>query len=919
MIRLLFALLLLAAPAFAQAPPQLDRLQRADGVQVVPDRFLRRWDPITFLLSQDTGPAGGGPEDAPERYATIDPPHPGAWTWLGPRTLQFRPAEPWEPLRRETVTVAGSATRLVPLLPLPVTTAPDKTDNGVPALDTFALTFEEPVDPAALHRLLSIELTPQPGLPGAAQTLAAQDFDLRSVERAERSDRQTYLVVLRRPVPDGRIATLRLRLSDEPGLDDPSFELQLRSAVPFGLTDTYCGDTYTHSTVDGATVCTPETGTVPKPRRLVLQFSAMPEALDPVQARDTLRFTPPVDDLQVSTGGENELRLEGKFAPGMTYALAIAPGALKDTAGRVLGKPVLARFSFAPATPQLAWDANQGIVERLGPQMVPLRGFGYDRADIRIHAIDPLSRDFWPFPHAGLVTRDDAAPPLPGNEPARYADAGPIAGDAMAARIKALGSPAVSALVDLPIRRGGVNAKFGLDLAPHLARIAGPQQPGTYLVGLRTTDGSRRQWMRVQVTDLALSTIEEADRVRFVVTSLATTQPVAGAEVRLEGTEDGAFATLARGVTGDDGSWVFSAPLPKDRNQQEPDLRRIVVTKATDRLVLEPLRGPPQYAGGNWTRPGAAWLGWITADPADRREQARTLCHVYTERPIYRPEEPVLIGGIIRRYRAGALSFARGGGEVLVTGPNDQEWRIPAPLDDAGGFHVRFDQRTDATGDYSIQYVPEGGDACGAMTVKKEAYRLPTFEVLLNGPDRTPLDQPFAVDLLARFFAGGMLSERPIQWRVSQTPYVWSPPGREGFVFSSDSRYAGEATFRSTAVLSREAKTDAGGAAQLVLDPLLEPTAQPRQYLVEATVTGDDDIQVRGVRRITALPPFVLGLKVPRFIPQVGAIDPEILALDGEGKPVAGLPLTVRLIHRQWNSVLQASDFAQGSARYQTQ
>ncbi|MBV8916245.1 MAG: alpha-2-macroglobulin, partial [Acetobacteraceae bacterium] len=103
------------------------------------------------------------------------------------------------------------------------------------------------------------------------------------------------------------------------------------------------------------------------------------------------------------------------------------------------------------------------------------------------------------------------------------------------------------------------------------------------------------------------------------------------------------------------------------------------------------------------------------------------------------------------------------------------------------------------------------------------------------------------------------------------------------------------------------------------LDPLLEPTAQPRQYLVEATVTGDDDVQVRGVRRITALPPFVLGLKVPRYIPQVGAIDPDILALDGEGKPIAGLPLTVRLIHRQWNSVLQASDFAQGSARYQTQ
>ena len=143
--------------------------------------------------------------------------------------------------------------------------------------------------------------------------------------------------------------------------------------------------------------------------------------------------------------------------------------------------------------------------------------------------------------------------------------------------------------------------------------------------------------------------------------------------------------------------------------------------------------------------------------------------------------------------------------------------------------------------------------------------------------------------------------------------------GRDGFLFSSDSRFSGDSTFRSTPVLNREAKTDAGGSAQLTLDPTIEPTAQPRQYLVEGTVTGDDDQQVRGVQRITALPPFVLGVKVPRYVDKLGALDPEVVALDGEGHEVSGLAMTVRLIHRQWNSVLEASDFAQGSAKYQTQ
>ena len=281
----------------------------------------------------------------------------------------------------------------------------------------------------------------------------------------------------------------------------------------------------------------------------------------------------------------------------------------------------------------------------------------------------------------------------------------------------------------------------------------------------------------------------------------------------------------------------------------------------------------------------------------------------------------MLIAGMIRRGFQGSLSYATGSGEVLIKAPGDQEWHLPVTLDELGGFHLKFAEKTEATGDYAIQYQPKDGEPCGAITVKKEAYRLPTFEVVLNGPANTPLDAPFQVDLLARFFAGGLLSDRPITWRVTQFPYLWTPPtgGLDGFLFSSDSRFSGDSPFRSTPVMNREAKTDAGGSAQLTLDPTIEPTAQPRQYVVEATVTGDDDLQVRGTQHVNALPPFVLGVKVPRYLPQTGAIDPEIVALDGAGHEVQALAMTVRLIHRQWNSVLQASDFAQGSAKYQTQ
>ena len=925
-------MLLLAAvcvfPTFAsaQVPPQLDRLQRADGARVVPDRFLRSWDPVTLLFPAATGPAQGGPEDQPDRYATLSPPKPGAWTWLTPTTLQFRPTEPWQPLRRETVTLTGDAapTQLIPLLPVPSATGPATSDNGTPNLDTIALQFDQPVDLAALARLTTIELNPQPGVTGGTETLRSEDFDIRATERTARGDAQTVLVVLHQPVPDGRVATLRLRLSDEPGLDDPIFELPLRSAAPFRLTDTYCGDAFNHTVKDGVTVCDPAGYVRAKPRQLVLQFTSMPADIDIVQARDAIRIDPPVAGLTVSSGGDSEMTIGGNFTAGQAYSVRIAPGAIKDANGRVLTDAVDTKVTFLAQTPSLAWDVPQGIVERLGPQYVPLRGHGYDRADVRVYAIDPMSRDFWPFPRGGLTTSDDRAPPLPGNEPAHYVETAPISGDAMAQRIIALGSPAASELMDLPIHRGGLDAKFGLNLGPVLAKIAGPRAPGTYLVGVRAVDSGARQWARLQVTDLSLTGVEEADRVRFAVTSLSTAQPVAGAEIHLDGLRDRRFITLAQGTTAADGSWTMPAPLARGRDGDDPTIRRISVTKATDTLVIEPGRGPQAYADGRWSKPDTPWLDWTTTDVSDRRPAPQTLCHVFTERPIYRPEEPVLIAGMIRRYQRGSLAYSSGTGEVIVTAPGDQTWHLPVTLDELGGFHVKFDAKTEATGDYSIQYQPKDGQPCGALTVKKEAYRLPTFEVVLHGPDRTPLDAPFSVDLLARFFAGGLLSDRPITWRVTQTPYVWTPPsskdgGRDGFLFSSDSRFSGDSTFRSTPVLNREAKTDAGGSAQLTLDPTIEPTAQPRQYLVEATVTGDDDQQVRGVQRVTALPPFVLGVKVPRYVDKLGALDPEVVALDGEGHEITGLAMTVRLIHRQWNSVLEASDFAQGSAKYQTQ
>ncbi len=954
-------------PALAQTapPPSLDILQRADGARIVPDRFLRSWDPVTVFFDRDIGPAKGGPEDDPKRVVQLEPDVPGAWQWLGARALQFRPADPWKPLAAVRFKGDGFDKRLVPLLPTPTASDPAADAEPITDLDRVILTFTDPVDLATLTRMLQIEVRPAPGLDAkSGLLLGPQDFSVRALSRKASDAPATYLVQLRRAVPDSRVAIVRLKLSDDAGLDDPTWELRLRSAEPFAATKMACGRGLDDLQVGTLLRCKPyasgggddDSSSKAKgtKRTLSVTFTAKPEEIDIVKARDAIRITPPVDDLSVERD-DRKLRLSAKFLADTMYEIRIAPGSLRDERKRVLEGPAfVGQMAFIADAPALVWDANAGIVERLGPQIVPMRGSGYDKVDLRIHKIDPLARDFWPFPSDGLQSDDSDAPPLPGNEPTKWTDDKDPDGDAMNARLKALGSPAVSELLTLPIRRGGVAAKFGLDLKPHLTKISGEGQPGTYLVGMRAVDGATRDWMRVQVTDLTLSTVEEPSRVKFAVTSLSTARPVGEADIRLEGLRDDKFVALATGVTDADGGFVWDAA-----NRKSAEIKRITVRKSLDVLVLEPGSGPTQYRKENWTKPEEPWLAWTTNEEADRAEKARVLCHVFTERPIYRPEEPVYIKGYVRSYLGGALAFAKGGGTILVTGPANQEWRVPVKLDATGSFYHRFDAATPATGDYSVKYEPdtpkskdakkkgdatapsddqasddgdqpasdtaatdeEGADggACGLFPFKKEAYRLPTFEVLLNAPERAPLDAPFNVDLVSRYFAGGLVANRPIKWRASQFPYTWTPPGREGWFFSSDARFSQDGAFKAAPVFERSGTTDAGGAARISFDPTIEPTAQPRRYQIEATVSGDDDMEVRNVTSVIALPAFVLGVKAPRYVAKAGTFEPEILAVDAQGKPLEGLDMTVRFVRRNWSSVLQASDFAQGSAKYVTE
>ena len=213
----------------------------ARAATVVPDRFLRRWDPVTVFFERDAGPAKGGAEDRPKRFVKLSPSHPGAYTWLDPRTLQFRPAEPWPPLARFTWTVGTATVRLTTLMAAPTRTVPADDAVGLEAVDAVTLTFAEPIDPEALGRMVTIELRPLPGVgSGRNRWMTWNDFQVKPLERAARADPASYVLELATPIPLGTRAVVHLRLALDDDATESFAEVGFATAEPFRVVEVGC-------------------------------------------------------------------------------------------------------------------------------------------------------------------------------------------------------------------------------------------------------------------------------------------------------------------------------------------------------------------------------------------------------------------------------------------------------------------------------------------------------------------------------------------------------------------------------------------------------------------------------------------------------------------------------------------------------
>jgi hypothetical protein len=903
-----------------------------DGIRIFPESLLREYDPITLFFPEDTGKTG--PEDHPEKWVVSDTRQPGEFRWIDARTLQFRPAEPWPSLRRIRWTVGGVTRTFFTLLTAPSSVSPENGSSYLDGLSEIVLTFSQKMDTDLLSSVLSLEIRPLPGLdPASGTAIPKEDYSLKALERgpSDSGSSRSYLLTLKKPVGPGNRVLLHLDLSPEPSLASYRVDFSWSTRPAFRLTEVGTGNGTLPVAERGSVYSRAEAVTAYSGDSLMLGFSDTPDELSYSEFKNLVEVEPAVEKLRCSVSG-SRIYLNGSFRPDTLYEVTVKPYPIRSVSGHTLEAKGITRYSvyFPPAEKFLNWAKSEGLMERYGPRQFPLNGSGVTRADIRVYKIDPLNRNLWPFPDQPVTVDESRMPSGPGEEPSATptTDGFPSAAE-IAKHLRMLGSPPVSRVVDLPAGRTGTAAEFGIDLGSMLDEISPSNRPGTYLVGYRPIGGDAgRRFVRVQVSDLCFSSLETPFGAYLMVTSYRTALPVSGAEVSLQGYRSGAlrktheWENLFHGITDENGRlFLPRSPLRNDWRA----FMRLVVKKDDDLLVMNPDQSVPSFASGSWHESSDNWFNSLNSVVEEERPAAQGFA--FTERPLYRPEEKVYLKAFVREWRNNILSQNETDKDFrfTVTGPGGKTWEFPVTMSEFGSCDLAFQDTNLPTGYYEA--VLSGRENSRAVyrefartSFQMEAYRVPTFQAVIHTLERYPMDKPFAVSLTADYYAGGKASGLPVTWRVSQFPMAYSPEGREGYLFSSDTRYSrNQNRYNDRNVMEKEGVTGEDGTASITLNPLLLLNNMPTRYVVEATLTGPSEETVTATADVSAVPAFILGLKTERYVKEGTNVRVSVIAVDHENQLAPGVAVTARLVKREWHSHLKEAPLSDGKPEYVTE
>jgi len=598
---------------------------------------------------------------------------------------------------------------------------------------------------------------------------------------------------------------------------------------------------------------------------VVLTFSA---PMDWASVEQNVTIEPKPTELYTST---NVVEYAPYFAyqPDTVYRITIG-GAARDRYGIPLGVDTTISFHTAPLPPSLALIGAYrfGTYNAYVAARVPVQHIATPIVSYKLYRLDPAE---------GLTLVNDY--------------------DAWI-QYRPTGAPIKQEDVNLP----GDRNQQRLDLL-NLGRL----DAGLYYLEVRGPAAAfDRQLMAV--SPYALTLKRSADQVFVWAVDLATGEPVR--ELPLAGATYNYNTRQSEPV--ELGGTDREGILQRASATSEPSAPFMIWSLDSKRFVL----GSTSWSDG--VNP------WDFGLPADYGNSP-LVGNVYTDRPIYRPEQNVYIRGALRLDHHKLSYELPPNDQQAFVQINDPEgntvYSATLALSEFGTFNTSIAlERSAKLGFYNIfgqlyangQPVENGGSFYGTFTVAE--YRKPAFEITVT-PAKPDLIQGDTLEMTvaAKYFSGGALANAPVRWRLLANPLPFAPESAANYSFAdiddASAWYRGDSPVApgGELVADGQAKTDAQGNLVIKQPAAVGKDGHSRTLTLDVEVTDVDGqvIASQGTVNVHA-GAFYIGLRPEGYVIQAGQPQTiSILTLDPQAQPAGNRKLTLSLYEREWNSVRQ--------------
>ncbi|MBI4498223.1 MAG: Ig-like domain-containing protein, partial [Chloroflexi bacterium] len=438
-------------------------------------------------------------------------------------------------------------------------------------------------------------------------------------------------------------------------------------------------------------------------------------------------------------------------------------------------------------------------------------------------------------------------------------------------------------------------------------------EPGYYLLSL--TEGAGQDGMRFTVSRTHLMVKQTEAEVLVWATDLASGRPVADLPLTLyqnRPKEDP--REIATGRTDAQGVATVRLSLSGDQQEKGRYVGQVAVVAERD--------GDVAYGGSNLSNGISPWSFGLSYTSGSSPWSG----FLYTDRPIYRPGQPVYYKGIIRQDDDARYSLPTDG-PALVLEVRDPQGRVVSTqevsLNEYGAFDGSLELAAEAPlGRYNLMVLQKlPGDARMSLAADGftvAAYRRPEYEVTVQPAQREVINgQAIQVETDASYYFGAPVADAPLRWRSTSRDYFFQHPDAPGYIFSdydrSEPRPQGQARPAGTG------RTDSAGQVGFSLPTNIDRDPVSQVYTIEATVTDANNQEVSArAEVIVHRGAYYIGLKPDRYVGSAGREQAvQVLTVDTEQQIAPGVALTAQVYRRTWISVKQQDP--DGEVRWRSQ